>query len=151
MKLKEKCIYYNPLKDGYYLVLSISSMIFGRYGEVGNPNYLDNYMNQSGSGLRFKIDDIIINMEYCRNYFLDDKELNKFVLVKELTDEEFYPMELLIHSPYRYPEGVIDIHKVMNNVTGLVSILRKKKSELKKLEKEIGNLEKQLFNKMIDK
>lgn len=151
MKLKEKCIYYNPLKDGYYLVLSISSMIFGRYGEVGNPNYLDNYMNQSGSGLRFKIDDIIINMEYCRNYFLDDKELNKFVLVKELTDEEFYPMELLIHSHYRYPEGVIDIHKVMNNVTGLVSILRKKKSELKKLEKEIGDLEKQLFNKMIDK
>ena len=149
MKLKEKCIYYDPLKDGYYLVLSVSSMIFGRYGEMENPNYLDNYMNQGGTGLRFKIDNILINMEYYRNYYLDDKELNEFVLVKELTDKEFYPMELLIHSRFSYSEGIIDIHEVMDNVTDLVSILRKKKSELKKLEKEIGDLENQLFNKMI--
>ena len=149
MKLKEKCIYYNPLKGGYYLVLSVSSMIFGRYGEIESPNYLDNYMNQDGTGLRFKIDNIIINMEYYRNYYIDDKELNEFVLVKELANEEFYPMELLIHSKYRYPDNIIDIHKVMDNVTDLVSILRKKKSELKELEKEIGDLEKQLFNKMI--
>ena len=88
MKLKEKCIYYNPIKGGYYLVLSVSSMIFGRYGEMETPNYLDRYMNQDGTGLRFKIDNIIINMEYYRNYYLDDKELNEFELVKELTDEE---------------------------------------------------------------
>ena len=80
-------------------------MIYGRYGEMENPNYLDTYMNQDGTGLKFKIDDIIIHMESYRNYYLNDKELAEFEFVRELTDEEFYPMELLIHSHYKYPHN----------------------------------------------
>ena len=148
MKLKEKCIYYNKSKDGYYLVLSVSDMIYGRYGEMGNPNYLDSYMNQDGTGLMFKIDDIIIHMESYRNYYLDDKELNEFELVRELTDEEFYPMELLIHSHYKYPAIVIDVHKYMNDVSNTVYTIKYKKSEIEKLEKEVCSLEKKLFMDM---
>ena len=103
MKLKEKCIYYNSSKGSCYLVLSVSDMIYGRYGEMENPNYLDTYMNQDGTGLKFKIDDIIIHMESYRNYYLNDKELAEFEFVRELTDEEFYPMELLLPSHYKYP------------------------------------------------
>lgn len=150
MNLKEKCIYYNPSKDSYYLVLSISNMIYGRYGEIKNPNYLDSYMNQDNTGLRFKIDDIIIHMESYRNYRLDDKELNEFELVRELTDEEFYPMELLIHSHYKYPTIVvdIDIHKHTVDVSNIVYTIKSKKSEIEKLEKEVCNLEKKLFTTM---
>ena len=61
MELKEKCIYYNPSKGGYYLVLSISDMIYGRCGDMINSTNLERWINQDGTGLRFKIDDIIIN------------------------------------------------------------------------------------------
>lgn len=145
MKLKEKCIYYNSSKGSYYLVLSVSDMVYGRYGEMENPNYLDSYMNQDGTGLRFKIDDIIINMEYYRNFYLDDKELEEFEFVKELTDEEFYPMELLIYSHYKYPDVVIDVHNHINDVSDIVNTIKYKKSELEKLEKDICKLEKELF------
>ena len=145
MKLKEKCIYYNSSKGSYYLVLSISDMIYGRYGEMENPNYLDTYMNQDGTGLKFKIDDIIIHMESYRNYYLNDKELAEFEFVRELTDEEFYPMELLIHSHYKYPEIIIDVHKHTDNISNLVHIIKYKKSEVEKLEEDICELEKELF------
>ena len=145
MKLKEKCIYYNSSKGSYYLVLSVSNMIYGRYGEMENPNYLDTYMNQDGTGLKFKIDDIIIHMESYRNYYLNDKELAEFEFVRELTDEEFYPMELLIHSHYKYPEIIVDIHKYADNISNLVHTIKYKKSEVEKLEKDIRKLEKELF------
>ena len=145
MKLKEKCIYYNSSKGSYYLVLSVSDMIYGRYGEMENPNYLDTYMNQDGAGLKFKIDDIIIHMESYRNYYLNDKELAEFEFVRELTDEEFYPMELLIHSHYKYPEIIVDVHKHTDNISNLVHTIKYKKSEVEKLEKDICKLEKELF------
>lgn len=148
MKLKEKCIYYNSLKGSYYLVLSVSDMVYGRYGEMASPNYMDSYMNQDGTGLRFKIDDIIINMEYYRNYKLDDKELAEFEFVKELIDEEFYIMKLLIDSNYKFPPITIDIHKHMNDVSNIVSELKHKKSDLKNLYKDIRNLERKLFVSM---
>ena len=152
MILKEKCIYYNPTKDGYYLVLSVSKeMIRGRYGKVKNPNFLDTFMNQE-DGLKFKIDDIFINMESCRNYMLNDegdnKDLDNFILVRELTDEEFYPMELLINSNYKFPEIVIDVHKHMNDVSNIVTTIRELKSERAKLSKDICELEKKLFMEM---
>jgi hypothetical protein len=147
-KLKEKCIYYNPVTNCYYLVLSISDMIYGRCGDMINPTYLDVYMNQDGTGLRFKIDDIIINKDYIRNYYLNDKVLDKFELVKELTDEEFYPMELLINSHYKYPSVIIDIHKHMHDVFDIVKTIRNKKSKVEKLKKDICTLEKKLFASM---
>lgn len=148
MEIKEKCIYYNPSKGSYFLVLSISDMIYGRYGEMQNPNYLDAYMNQNSIGLKFQIDNIIINRDYCRNYRLNDEELNQFELVRELTDEEFYPMELLIHSHYKYPEIIIDVHKYMNDVSNMVNTIRYKKSEIERLEIDVYNLEKKLFMTM---
>lgn len=148
MKLKEKCIYYNRTKCCYYLVLSVSDMIYGRCGEMLNPSYLDNYMHQKGTGLRFKIDDIVINMDYYRNYHLDDNEINNFELVKELSDEEFYPMDLLIKSNYRFPNILINVQSHIDSVSKIVSVLRKKKSELQDLQKEIGKLEKELYHKM---
>lgn len=146
--LKEKCIYYNSVKGGYYLVLSVSNMIYGRYGDILNPSYLDACMYTDRTGLKFKIDNIIINMESYRNYDLEDSEINDFELVKKLTDEEFYPMELLIHSSYKFPNYIIDVEKNKNNVTNLVDLLRNKKEKLCNLQKEIRNLEKDLFKAM---
>lgn len=145
MKLKEKCIYYNPSKDGYYLVLSVSDMIYGRYGDMATPNYLDEYMNQDGAGLRFKIDNIIINGDYIRNYYLNEKELDKFELAKELTDKEFYLIELLVSSCYKYPSVVIDVNKHKNNASKIVNTIRRKESKVEKLKKDIGALEKKLY------
>lgn len=145
MKLKEKCIYYNSLKGSYYLVLSISDRIYGRYGTMKNPSYLDNCMHRCGTGLRFKIDNIIINANYIRNYTFDNKELDEFELIKELTDEEFYTMDFLISSYYKYPDIIIDIHKHMNDVSDIVNTIKHKKSEVAKLEKDIHDLEKKLF------
>lgn len=148
MKLKEKCIYYNTSKGGYYLVLAVSDMIYGRYGNIVSPNYLDVYMNQDVTGLIFKIDDIIINSNYYRNYYFDDKELDDFELVKELTYEEFYIMDFLIDSNYKYPSIVIDVHKHMNDVIDIINAMKCKKSEVKKLVKDIHDLEKKLFYSM---
>lgn len=149
MKIKERCIYYNPVKDGYYLVLSADSkMIYGRYGEMENPSYLDSYMNQDGTGLRFKIDNIIINSDYWRNYYLDEKELDKFELIKELTDEEFYPIEILTSSRNKYPNIVINIHNHMNDVSDIVYTIKHKELEVEKLTNDISNLEKKLFYSM---
>ena len=71
-------------------------MVYGRYGDIEKPSYLDAYIDQGHTDLRFKIDNIIINRNSYRNYSLDDSQINDFKLVKELTDEEFYPMQLLI-------------------------------------------------------
>ena len=70
---------------------------------------------------------------------------------KELTDEEFYPMQLLIYSTYKFPHCIIDIEKVKNNVTELANLLRNKKEELRNLKKEIGTLEKSLYKAMKQK
>lgn len=145
MKLKEKCIYYNPSTEGYYLVLSISDMIYGRYGDMASPNYLDKYMNQDGTGLRFKIDNIIINGDYIRNYYLDEKDLDKFELAKELTDKEFYLIESLLYSCYKYPSVVIDVNKHKNNASKIVNTIKRKESKVEKLKKDIGTLEKKLY------
>lgn len=126
-------------------------MVYGRYGDIEKPSYLDAYMNQGYTDLRFKIDNIIINRNSYRNYSLDESQINDFELVKELTDEEFYPMQLLIYSNYKFPNCIIDIEKVKNNVTELVNVLRNKKEELWKLEKEIGTLEKSLYKAMKQK
>ena len=104
-----------------------------------------NYEYEASTRDRFKIDNIIIHREYYRNYKLDDKELDEFILIKELTDEEFYPIEVLIHSNYRYPSIIIDVHKHMHDVFSIVNTIKNKESEVKKLTYDIHNLEKQLF------
>lgn len=143
-KVKEKCIYRNTEKDAYYLVLSISDMIYGRTGNIKHPNFLDSYMNQE-TGLVFKIDDININMKYCRNYILDDIDLEKLEFIRELTDEEFYPIKFLIESRYDYPNMEIDVHKNMKNASEIVDKLKIKKEELENLEHEIHDLQIELY------
>lgn len=147
-EVKEKCIYRNTEKEAYYLVLSISDMIYGRTGNIKRPNFLDSYMNQE-TGLVFKIDDITINMNYCRNYRLDDIDLEKLEFVRELTDEEFYPIKFIIESRYDYPNNIeIDVHKNMKNVSEIIDKLKIKKEELKNLEYEIHDLEIELYMAM---
>ena len=148
MKLREKCIYYIPSTGCHYLVLSISDMVYGRCGDMTNPSYLDSYMNQNGTGVRFKIDDIVINRDCYRNYYLNDEELGKFELVKELTDEEFYPMKLLIDSNIKFPVTMIDIHQNMANVSDIIDAIKYKKWEIEKLQRSVGILETALFNSM---
>lgn len=145
MELKEKCIYYNPKKQCYYLVLHISDMIYGRCGDILNPNVWDIVMNQDGTGLRFKIDNIIINGDSIRNYNLDEKDLDEFELVKELVDNEFYLIESLVYSCYKYPSVVIDVNKHMNNTSKIVNTIKRKEAKVDKLKKEICNLEKKLY------
>lgn len=147
MKLKEKCIYYNPIQEGYYLVLSISDMIYGRSGDYIKTSNLEDWINQDGPGLSFKIDDIIINIDYIRNYYLDDKSLDKFELVRELSDEEFDLIEILTFSDYRWPAAIIDIDKIKDNeeVLDLVRTHKQIEEELEHLEKEIKYLEIDLY------
>ena len=106
------------------------------------------YSYVENKDLRFKIDNIIINMDYWRNYRLDDKELETFQFVKKLTDKEFYPIDLLIHSNYKYPDIIIDVHKHMNDVYDIVKAIRHKQSEMDKLKNDIHRLEKELFVSM---
>ena len=96
-------------------------------------------MNQDGTGLKFKIDDIIIHMESYRNYYLNDKELAEFEFVRELTDEEFYPMELLIHSHYKYPEIIVDVHKHTDNISNLDSKTNNIDSNYKAADEALDN------------
>ena len=147
MKLKERCIYYNPTREGYYLVLSISNMVYGRYGKMFNPTFLDTYLNQNGTGVKIKIDNIIINSDYIRNYYLNEKELEDFELIKELTDEEFYLMEIFINSKLKNSNGLIDIDKG-KDVSKIVKEIRYAKSKVVKLENDIRRMEQTLFSYM---
>lgn len=148
MKLKEKCIYYNPVQEGYYLVLSIGDdYIFGRRGDFVHTSNLENLINQDGPGVVFKVGEALICRDYIRNYRLDEKCLDKFELVKELTDDEFYPMEILIHSRYKLPDVLIDIDKIKDNeeVIDIVRAHQDREKELKSLTKEIKSLEIDLY------
>ena len=147
MKLKEKCIYYNPMQEGYYLVLSISDMIYGRRGDFVRTSSIENWINQDGPGVVFKIGDALICRDYIRNYHLHAECLEEFELVRELTDEEFYPMEILIHSHYKLPDTLIDIDKIKDNeeVLDIVRAHKSREEELIRLEKEIKDLEIDLY------
>ncbi len=152
--LKEKCIYYNPKKDGYYLVLSIDDkMIYGRTSDLGKPAFLDAYMNPVNDDLKFKIIDIIIiNSSNIRNYYHTDKEPQDFILVKELTDLEFNIIEILTTSRYRYKGAIIDVSKrpedIANNIEVLIESIKQKESEVEKLKKEIKWAENKLFTSL---
>lgn len=146
--LKEKCIYYNPIQEGYYLVLSVGKdMIYGRRGDFVKTSNLEDWVNQDGPGVNFKIGDIIIGKGYIRNYYLNEKCLEQFDLVRELTDEEFYPIEIITYSGYLWPDALIDIDKIKDNeeVLDLVRTYKQKEEELEHLEKEIKYLEIDLY------
>lgn len=146
MKLKEKCIYYNPIQECYYLVLAIDDkMVYGRRGDFAKTSNLEDWINQDGPGVGFKIDDIIIYRDYIRNYYLDEECLDQFELVKELSDEEFYPIEILTFSRYNFPAQLIAVHEHMNDVVNLTELIKHKESEVAKINTQLRELEKQLY------
>ena len=148
MKIKEKCVYYNPKKDGYYLVLSIDNkMIYGRTSSFRNPGYLDAYMHQINGDIMFKIDNIILDSNNILNYYHTDKELKDFILVKELADNEFDVISIITSTHYKWPATIIDVEKLKNiNVADYTAVIKQKELEVSKLTKEIKSLQKDLFN-----
>lgn len=145
MKMQEKCIYYNKNWDEYYLVLSISDMIYGRRGNMINLSYSDPYMSQV-DGLKFKIDNIIINRDWIYNYYIDEN-FDEFEFVRKLTNEEFDSIYLLIRSDYLFPPVIIDITDV-KSVSKIVKTLKNMHVNVDKLREKISTLEKKLFNMM---
>lgn len=150
MNIKEKCIYYNPVQEGYYLVIRIyDKMIYGRRGNFVHTSNLEDWVNQDGPGVVFKIDDILICRDYIRNYYLEEECLDKFELVKELTDEEFNIIHSLIASRYKWPDTIIDLNKPRDKlVKAIIDGINSRKLEVEKLNAEIRNLEHGLYNLM---
>ena len=149
MNIKEKCIYYNPTQKGYYLAYSIDDeMIYGRRGIYLETSQLEDWINRDGPGLIFKVGDFIICSDYIRNYFLDEKELKDFELVKELTDKEFNIIETLTYSEYNFPPALIDINKLVEqgDANVICNAIKDKEEKILKLESEIFILNQGLYN-----
>lgn len=135
MDIKEKCVYYNNKNGSYYLVLAVQDMIYGRCGNFSHPSYLDSYMNQE-TGLKFKINEqIVINMDYWRNYYLDDKELQNLEYVTKLSDEVFDCIDIICDMNYKI-SGLIDFTTI-DCPNNLIHNIKQKEEELLKIEKEI--------------
>lgn len=152
MKIKEKCIYYNNARNTYYLVLSAkkeNGLIYGRYGEILNPSFLDTYLIGANSeGLIFKIGDVTINREHIRNYYFDDKELDSFTFIKELKDYEFNIIETLVSSNYKFPNTVIDVEKYDKDVDRMLLEIQEDKIKLCEIGQSIRSQERKLFKKL---
>lgn len=152
MKLKEKCIYYNPIQEGYYLVFSVDKeMIYGRRGEYVNTSNLEAWINQNGPGVSFKIGDIIIGKDYIRNYYLDEKCLEQFELIKELTDKEFSIIETITYSDFPFPPAVVDVDKLTESteIELLVRLIRNWKKEKVEIDKKIRTIEEALYKEYL--
>ena len=90
-----------------------------------------------------------ITLETGKKMALYRQTVEDFALYsgKELSDEEFSPMEILIHSRYNLSEALIDINKIKDNseVLDIVRAHRDREKELTKLITEIKNLELDLY------
>lgn len=147
MNMKEKCIYYNPKKDYYYIVLSISDMIYGRRGYSEEPGFLKYSTSNTSAGLRFKVGNLIFDCENIRNYFFDEDELNDFVFVKELTDGAFSLIEVFSETRVAYPAITISTDESINSTTlGLIEQIKVKEAEKIKIQEELKKLERKLFD-----
>lgn len=144
--MKEKCIYYNKKNGSYYLVLGVSDMIYGRCGEFSNPSYLDSYMNQE-TGVKFKINDkIVINSYYWRNYHFDEKDLQEFEFVTEISDEVFNCIDIICSMNYKL-SGLIDFTTI-DCPLDLISDIRQKEEKLSNLGKEIKERKLDLYRQL---
>lgn len=148
MKLKEKCIYYNPIQEGYYLVLSTDDeMVYGRCGIYVNTSALEEWINQNGSDICFKIGEALIFKDYIRNYFLDEEDIKSFEPIKELTDKEFSIIETIAYSDFPFPPAVIDVDELTESteVELLVRLIRDWKKEKVEIDKKIRTIEEALY------
>lgn len=148
MKLKEKCIYYNSIQKGYYLVMSRDEeMIYGLRGVYTTTSQLEDWINQDGSDICFKIGEVLIFKDYIRNYFLDEEDLKSFEPIKELTDKEFNIIETIAYSDFPFPPANIDVDKLTESteVELLVRLVQDWKKEKVEIDKKIHTLEEALY------
>lgn len=146
--IKEKCLYYNPVQKGYYLVMSKDEeMIYGLRGVYTTTSQLEDWINQDGSDICFKIGEVLIFKDYIRNYFLDEEDLKSFEPVKELTDKEFNIIETIAYSDFPFPPANIDVDKLTESteVELLVRLVRDWKKEKVEIDKKIRTLEEALY------
>lgn len=145
MEMKEKCVYYDNNTKCYYLVIyKDDKMIYGRRGEMLNPKYLDVYMsNVITGGLKYKInDDIIIYDDYIRNYYIDEKDLENFEFITELSDDEFNLIKVSTNSNYKF---MIDLKAIKNQHMKLVNNIIDLTKKIKELTNESNILTVELF------
>lgn len=146
--IKEKWLYYNPIQKGYYLVMSTDNeMIYGIRGVYTTTSQLEDWINQDGSDICFKIGEALIFRDFIRNYFLDEEDLKSFEPVKELTDKEFNIIETIAYSDFPFPPAVIDVDKLTESteVELLVRLVCDWKKEKVEIDKKIRTLEKALY------
>lgn len=146
--IKEKCLYYNPIQKGYYLVMSKDEeMIYGLRGIYTTTFQLEDWINQDGSDICFKIGEALIFKDYIRNYFLEEEDLKSFEPVKELTDKEFNIIETIAYSDFPFPPANIDVDKLTESteVELLVRLVCDWKKEKVEIDKKIHTLEEALY------
>lgn len=146
--IKEKWLYYNPIQKGYYLVLSADKeMIYGIRGVYTTTSQLEDWINQDGSDICFKIGEVLIFKDYIRNYFLDEEDLKSFEPIKELTNKEFSIIETIAYSDFPFPPAVIDVDKLTESteVELLVRLVCDWKKEKVEIDKKIRTLEEALY------
>lgn len=146
--IKEKCLYYNPVQKGYYLVMSKDEeMIYGLRGVYTTTSQLEDWINQDDSDICFKIGEVLIFKDYIRNYFLDEKDIKSFEPIKELTDKEFSIIETITYSDFPFPPAVIDIDKLTESleIELLVRLIRDWKKEKVEIDKKIHTIEEALY------
>ena len=146
--IKEKWLYYNPIQKGYYLAISTDNeMIYGIRGVYATTSQLEDWINQDGSDICFKIGEALIFRDYIRNYFLDEDDLKSFEPIKELTDKEFNIIETIAYSDFPFPPAVIDVDKLTKSteVELLVRLVCDWKKEKVEIDKKIRTLEEALY------
>lgn len=146
--IKEKWLYYNPIQKGYYLTISTDKeMIYGIRGVYATTSQLEDWINQDGSDICFKIGEALIFRDYIRNYFLDEEDLKSFEPIKELTDKEFNIIETIAYSDFPFPPAVIDVDKLTESteVELLVRLVCNWKKEKVEIDKKIRTLEEALY------
>ena len=148
MLIKEKWLYYNPVQKGYYLAISTDKeMIYGIRGIYATASQLENWINQDGSDICFKIGEALIFKDYIRNYFLDENDLKSFEPIKELTDKEFNIIETIAYADFPFPPAIIDVDKLTESteVEVLVRLVRDWKKEKEEINKKIRTIEEALY------
>lgn len=148
MLIKEKWLYYNPVQKGYYLVMSTDKeMIYGIRGIYTTTSQLEDWINQDGPDICFKIGEVLIFKDYIRNYFLDEEDLKSFEPIKELTDKEFSIIETITYSDFPFPPAVIDVDKLTESteIELLVKLIGDWKKEKVEIDKKIHTIEEALY------
>lgn len=155
------CIYYNKKDDYYYLVISVSDMVYGRRGYKPNPTLLEAKLQTESkeNGIEFKInDDIIINSDNIYNIGLpiykyyseyDEYQLKCFEFVMKLDDDKFDIVKIFAYSNLLFkPSFTIDLNNKFK-VKELTDLIIEKDDEIEKLTTAKKNLTIRLYRELV--